>query len=331
MNLEGAGDVPSVAVIVLNWNGTDDTIDCLRSLERIDYARREIVVVDNGSRESPRTRIMEEFPSVTFMQTERNLGYAGGNNVGIRYALSQGHDYVMVLNNDTIVEPEFLRYAVETAQSYPSIGVVGVKILSWDQPARIWMAYGEVTYGKSLVRLIGYYHFDDGAFDEQMDVQWVPGTAMLFRRQALETVGLFDEEFFAYHEDVDWCTGAHAKGFRVVYAPRSRIYHKVHRSSGGKGYVTPRQYLAGRNMVRYVRKHANARQTAKFVAVQLVVVPLQFVRRWFTGEQLGVKFKVWGMLDALRGRPLPLVQLGLQPGAMMRGEQSVDLAKATPQ
>lgn len=76
--------------------------------------------------------------------------------------------------------------------------------------------------------------------------------------------------------------------------------------------MTPRQYLAGRNMVRYVRKHANARQTAKFVAVQMVVVPLQFVRRWFTGEQVGVKFKVWGMLDALRGRPLPLVRLGLQ-------------------
>jgi GT2 family glycosyltransferase len=305
-------DFGSVAVIVLNWNGIDDTLDCLKSLAQVDYPCCEIVVVDNGSRESPQARIMEQFPSVTYLETGRNLGYAGGNNVGIRYALSQQHDYVFVLNNDTIVEPDFLRHAVETARADPSIGVVGVKILAWDQPARIWMAYGEVTYGMSLVRLIGYYHYDDGTFDDQRDVEWLPGTAMLFRRRALETVGLFDEEFFAYHEDVDWCTLAREKGFRVVYTPRSHIFHKVHRSSGGKRYVTPRQYLAGRNMVRYVRKHANRRQIAKFVAVQAVAVPLQFVRRTFTGEQAGVRLKVRGMLDALRGRPLPLVELGLR-------------------
>lgn len=306
-------DVPRVAVIVLNWNGTEDTLECLRSLARLDYPRYEIVVVDNGSQPSPRERITREFPQFTYIETTVNLGYAGGNNVGIRYALAGGHDYVFVLNNDTIVEPDVLSRAVSVAEADPRIGVLGIKVMSWDQPGRIWVAYGQVTYRQGLVRLIGYYHHDDGTFDRQCDVEWVPGTAMLFRRRALETVGLFDEEFFAYHEDVDWCTAAWEKGFRVVYSPLPRLYHKGHRSSGGKGYVTPRQYLAGRNMVLYVRKHATRAQVAKFIAFQIVTVPLQFLRRWLTGEQAGVISKVQGMWDAVHGRPLPLVALGLRP------------------
>jgi GT2 family glycosyltransferase len=304
--------VPSVAVIVLNWNGTDDTIECLRSLMRVDYSRCEIVVVDNGSRESPRDRIAAEFPSVTYLQTARNLGYAGGNNVGIRHALARGHDYVFVLNNDTTVEPDFLTQAVAVAESDPSIGVVGVKILAWDRPGRVWVAYGRVTYRQSLIRLVGYYGRDDGTYDEQCDVEWIPGTAMLFPRRALERVGLFDETFFAYHEDVDWCTLAREQGLRVVFTPRARIRHKGHRSSGGKGYVTPRQYLAGRNMVLFVRKHARWYQALRFLAFQLGTLPFQYLRRRLTGEQHGVILKVRGMLDAWRGRPLPLEELGLR-------------------
>ncbi len=301
---------PGVAVVVLNWNGTDDTLECLNSLVQVDYPAYEIVVVDNGSRVSPRPRIVAQFPSVTYLETGVNLGYAGGNNVGIRYALSAGHEYVFVLNNDTAVEPDVLRRAVAVAETDPAIGVLGVQIMSWEDPALTWIAYGEVTYRQGLVRLIGY--LSRKPYEEQKDVPWVPGTAMLLRRRALETVGLFDEEFFAYHEDVDWCTAAREHGFRVVYAPVARIYHKGHRSSGGKGHVTLRQYLAGRNMVLYVRKHATGRQAAKFVAFQLVTLPFQYLRRLLTWEQAGVSLKVRGMLDGLRGRPLPLVELGLR-------------------
>ncbi len=307
------GELPSVAVIVLNWNGTEDTLECLSSLMLMDYPRREIIVVDNGSEPSPRAAIVGRFPSVTYIETGTNLGYAGGNNAGIRYALQAAHDYVFVLNNDTVVERDVLREAVAVAEADARIAVVGIKIIAWDEPGRVWVAYGEVTFRQGLVRLIGYYANDDGRFDAQKDVEWVPGTASLFRRHALETVGLFDENFFAYHEDVDWCTTAREQGFRVVYAPRPRIYHKGHRSSGGKAYVTPRQYLAGRNMVLYVRKHATALQVMKFVAFQIATVPLQFVRRWLRGEHAGVTWKVRGMLDALRARPLSLTELGLGP------------------
>ncbi len=302
---------PRVAVVVLNWNGTDDTVECLNSLAQMDYPGYEIVVVDNGSRVSPRQQIVARFPTVTYLETGVNLGYAGGNNVGIRYALGAGHEYVFVLNNDTAVEPDVLRRAVAVAESDPAIGALGVQIMSWEDRALTWIAYGEVTYRQGLVRLIGY--LSRKPYEEQKDVQWVPGTAILLRRRALETVGLFDEEFFAYHEDVDWCTAARKHGFRVVYAPVARIYHKGHRSSGGMGHVTPRQYLAGRNMILYVRKHATRRQAIKFLAFQLLTLPFQYLRRLLTWEQAGVSLKVRGMLDGLRRRPLPLIELGLRP------------------
>lgn len=305
-------DAPSVAVIVLNWNGLDDTVECLQSLMLADYPRCEIVVVDNASRQSPRAAIEAGFPSVTYLETESNLGYAGGNNVGIRYALERGHDYVFVLNNDTIVEPDFLGPAIAVAESDRAIGVVGIKIMAWDKPERVWVAYGDVTYRHSLVRLIGYYGHDDGRYDQQRDVDWIPGTAMLFPRHALEEVGPFDENFFAYHEDVDWCTTARERGLRVVFAPGSRIVHKGHRSSGGKGYVTPRQYLAGRNMVLFVRKHARWHQMLRFGLLNLLTLPLQYLRRAVTAEQRGVVLKVRGMIDGWRGRPLPLEELGLR-------------------
>src|SRR5262245_47338473 len=131
---------PSVAVIVLNWNNTDDTVECLESLVQLDYPRYEIVVVDNDSRPSPRQQILEKFPSVTYLETGLNVGYAVGNNAGIRYALVAGHDYVFVLNNDTVVEPNVLRHAAAVAESDPSIGAVGLKINSWEDRTQVWVA-----------------------------------------------------------------------------------------------------------------------------------------------------------------------------------------------
>jgi GT2 family glycosyltransferase len=304
--------LPSVAVIVLNWNGTADTMECLSSVVRADYPRCEIIVVDNGSSPSPADRIRTDFPSVTYVATPQNLGYAGGNNIGIRYALEHEHDYAFVLNNDTVVAPDFLTAAVRVAGSDARIAAVGGKVLLYDDPGTVWVTYGRLTFRKGLVHLIGYLQRDDGRFEQRRDVQWVPGVAMLLRGTAIQQIGLFDETFFAYHEDVDWCTRARRGGWRVVYTPDVRVLHKAHRSSGGSGFVTPRQYLAGRNMVLFVRKHARWYQAVQFLLFQVTTLPLQFLWRWLRGERRGVVLKVRGMLDALRGRPLPLQELGLR-------------------
>ena len=119
------------------------------------------------------------------------------------------------------------------------------------------MAWGEVDYRQSLVRLVGENAPDGAAFAEQRDVPWVSGCAILLARRALEAIGPFDEEYFAYHEEVDWCATAREHGFRVVYAPRAVVLHRGQASSGGATFVSRRQYLTARNMVRFVRKHAS--------------------------------------------------------------------------
>ncbi|GIW39728.1 MAG: glycosyl transferase [Candidatus Binatia bacterium] len=303
--------LPSVAVVVVHWNRWPETRNCLRSLARLTYPNREVVVVDNGSRTPIEKELAREFPWATRLRLERNTGYTGGNNAALRYALGRGHEYFFLLNNDAVVAPDCVEKALEVAESDERIGVLGMKVLSLEDPSRIWVAYGQVTYRQGLVRLVGYLERDRGQYEEVRDVEWVPGTALFFRRRALETVGLLDDRFFAYHEDVDWCTSARALGFRVVYAPGPVVFHKGHGSSGGRGYLTPRQYLAGRSMVLFVRKHASPAQKAKFTLFTLGTLPLQYVRRLLRNEQGGVVLKARGLYDGWKGKDVPVAELGL--------------------
>jgi GT2 family glycosyltransferase len=135
---------------------------------------------------------------------------------------------------------------------------------------------------------------------------------VLLARSALERTGLFDEAFFAYLEDVDLCVRARAAGFRVVFAPAAIVYHKMHASTGGPGYVTARQYLVARNTVLFARKHASARERVRLVAWIVGTLPFQLARRFVRREHHGVILKIRGYLDGLRNRPLPLGELGLQ-------------------
>jgi hypothetical protein len=146
MSAQRPEPVPSVAAVVLNWNGTEDTLECLPRLALVDYPGHEVIVVDNGADPSPQRKLLERFPSVSYVGTGRNLGHAAGNKVGTQYALSAGHEYVFVLNNDRVVERAVLREAVAVAASGPAIAVVAVEIIGWDDPACAWVAYGQVTY-----------------------------------------------------------------------------------------------------------------------------------------------------------------------------------------
>jgi GT2 family glycosyltransferase len=173
------------------------------------------------------------------------------------------------------------------------------------------MAYGEVTYRQSLVRLVGRDELDTGLYDRERDVDWVSGCAILLSGAAIDALGGFDEEFFAYHEEVDWCARARASGWRVVYAPAAVVTHRGEASSGGGSYVSRKQYLAGRNMVLFVRRHGSVGERVRFAAFFLGSLPLQYMRRALEGEQRGVALKLRGARDALRGLPLPRAELGL--------------------
>jgi len=220
---------PRMMVLILNWNGLADTLACLESVRRlVDYLAYEVVVVDNGSSDGSPAIIRQRFPEVMVIENEENLGYAGGNNVGLRYALAQGADYALLLNNDTEVAPDFLSRLVKAANADPIVGAAGPTILYYDSPTVIWSAGGAIDWRRGQTRMMELDEKDVGhSRAEPREVDFVSGCALLVRREVLKQVGLLDERFFLYYEEVEWCVRARQAGFRIVHVPEARIWHRI--------------------------------------------------------------------------------------------------------
>lgn len=221
---------PRVAIIVLTYNGLADTLACLASLEHLDYPRERyrVVVVDNASRDGTPAAVRAAFPEtfVFVVENGANLGFAAGNNVGLRHALADGYDYALLLNNDTEVAPDMLRALVEAAEADPRAAAVGPLIYYHAAPARVWSAGGRIDWRRGICRMEGEIE-DRGQFTATRAVDFVTGCAMLLRRAALERVGLLDERFFMYYEESEWCVRASRAGFRILFAPQAKLWHKI--------------------------------------------------------------------------------------------------------
>jgi GT2 family glycosyltransferase len=217
-----------VAIIVLNWNGRDDTLACLASLGQLDYPVYEVIVVDNGSSDDSVAAIRAAYPQVTLIETGDNLGYVGGNNVGLGHARTMGADYALLLNNDTEVATDFLSFLVEAAESDSTIGIVGPTIYYFDRPDVIWSAGGTIDWGWGDTRMIGVDKVDQGQFGLlPRPVDFVSGCAMLIKMSSIEQMGLLDPRFFAYYEETEWCVRVARAGFKIVHVPQAKIWHKI--------------------------------------------------------------------------------------------------------
>ena len=221
--------MPGVAIIVLNWNGLTDTLACLESLMRLDAADAcEVLVVDNGSTDGSPAAIRNRFPDVTLIETGENLGFTGGNNVGLQWALERGSDYALLLNNDTEVAPDFLRRLIQTAETDPQIGIAGPTIYYYEQPQTVWSAGGGIDRQRGTTWMVGLDDRDVGQFGETpREMDFVTGCALLIKRDVLQKVGLLDDRFFAYYEDAEWCVRVQRAGFKIVHVPTAKIWHKI--------------------------------------------------------------------------------------------------------
>jgi GT2 family glycosyltransferase len=219
--------MPLAYIVILNWNGAKDTIACVESCLELNYDNYRILIVDNGSSDDSESVLRERFPAIDLLQTGKNLGFAGGNNVGIRYALEQGADFVWLLNNDTVVDSACLSYLVEAAESDKTIGMVGNKIYYLDKPEIIWFAGGEIDLQRGgLSKHIGKDHKDDGSYDRPVSTGFVTGCSILAKRAMIKDVGPMDEAYFLYFEDVDWNLSAQKQGWKLFYEPRAKLWHK---------------------------------------------------------------------------------------------------------
>ncbi len=240
-----------ITAVVLSWNGREDTLACLESLEGVDT-----VVVDNGSADGSPEAIEERFPDVELIRAGVNLGFAAGCNVGIRRALDQGADWVVLVNNDSTVAPDLVDALTAAAARHPDAGALAGKVYVAEPPDVIWYAGGsfEPRVGYSG-RVRGSGKPDDGSFDEERDVDWGTGALLAVSRGAIDRVGLLDEELFAYLEDVDWCLRIRDAGLRVVFVPSARSWHRVSASTGGAASTTSLYYHC-RNMLAVCERRA---------------------------------------------------------------------------
>jgi GT2 family glycosyltransferase len=189
--------------------------------------------VDNASSDGTVETVKEKFPSVKIISNPKNLRFAGGNNVGIEYALQNKSDFVLLLNNDTEVDPNFLSELVRFAENDSRIGIVGPKIFYYYDQKRIWFAGGRVDYWKGWISHIGIREIDHGQYDTAREVDYITGCCMLVKREVVEKIGKLDESYFIYGEDTDWCLRASRADYKLAYVPSSVIWHKVSASSGG--------------------------------------------------------------------------------------------------
>ena len=253
---------PVVFIVVLNWNGWRDTHACLGSLGRLDYPNAHVVVVDNASEDGSETRLRELHPELTLLQSGANLGFAGGNNIGLRYALEHGADYVWLLNNDTLVEPGALTVLVEKMRRDPGLGLCGSTLLYEAQRDTV-QALGGARYNRWLgtVAHVGQHQprtkpIDERAVEKQID--YLVGASMLASRSFLEQIGPLQDDYFLYFEELDWAARARGR-FRLGYASKSVVYHKEGSSIGGndrakdiKSYTA--DLYALKNRVRFTRR-----------------------------------------------------------------------------
>jgi len=232
---------PLVCIIVLNWNGLADTQECLRSLRKLTYPNRQVILVDNASAGDDVLQLERDFgDSIRFIRNEKNYGFAGGNNIGIRYALDHySPDYVFLLNNDTVVAPDLLDELVKAAENDPEAGVLGPKVYYFDFDGRkdvIWTAGGQIRWWHPwFYHAIGQGHNDLPKYQRLRVVRWISGAAIMIKRQVLEQTSLLNTDYFFGGEDVEYCLKARAHGFKCIYVPTARIWHKVGRSRLKRG------------------------------------------------------------------------------------------------
>ncbi|MEY2596910.1 MAG: hypothetical protein RI965_2182 [Bacteroidota bacterium] len=241
------------AVILLNWNSYHYTKDCIQSMQKSIGEGFDIIVVDNGSEDQSGQRLAKEFPEIILLQQEKNLGFAGGNNKAFEYAIENDYEYVMMLNNDVFVEPTFVFHLTNYMDHHPEVGGIQPKIFFNNDRTKIWNGgsryadYFGWTYSKNYMR-------KEGERQKNLhEVDWITGCAFLMRTAVLKQVGLLNENFFIYYEDVDLSFRIKSAGYKLIFHPDSIIYHIAgisHKAKkkGKEGYASPKvHYLNFRN------------------------------------------------------------------------------------
>lgn len=263
---------PTVAVVILTWNGQEDTLRCLASLAESTWPRLRVYVADNASSDGTEAEVREQFPEVEFIQNGSNLGFAGGNNTGIAAAIDRGANLVLLLNNDTVVPPDAVGDLVRTLAESPRAGACSPVLPYLADPQRLWFAGSHYDPARGHSGRNSAYETGAAPLpDEPVEVDRLVGAAMLVRADVIRAVGSLDPDLFYLHEDVDWSLRIRAAGHTLLLDPRVAIPHAVAASQGGHSQSPLTAYYGTRNDLELGRRYGPAgrmrrawRQTVSF-------------------------------------------------------------------
>lgn len=265
----------SVNIFVLNWNGRDLTLDCLASLEKVTYSNANVIVIDNGSTDDSVVSIKEQYPEIDIIEFPTNLGFAGGNNAGFQSTANKA-DYTIFLNNDTIVDPYFVEPFINELESKSNTKQTTPKIYYADKPETIWFAGGIVNLWTGMIRHIGIRKKDSHDYSKNRVIDYATGCCVCMRTEEFESIGMFDESFPMYAEDVDLSLRFKKRGGDIVFIPESKVRHKVSASMGGQ-FSLSKWKRKHKGKMKLVAKHSEPYQIPVSLPLAMMVSIIEFI------------------------------------------------------
>ena len=273
---------PKIFVIVLNWNGAEDTCQCVLSVQQIDYSNYEIIIVDNGSKDDSVKVFKEKFPEISIIETGQNLGYAGGNNKGIDFALKNEADYILILNNDATVDSSLLNNFTEVAENHPNAGIFGAKIYFSSEPQKIWFAGGAWLPEIAKFTHIGYGEADSLDHSLVQNIDYACGCALFVKAEVFRKIGLLETKFFLTWEETDFCYRARRAGFECLFAPSAHVWHKVSASFKGGEVGLMHEYFMTRNRLLWIERNQTNLEKVKIYRSIIIPELKRYLRTYFS-------------------------------------------------
>jgi GT2 family glycosyltransferase len=288
---------PLVHVVIVHWNSWNDTLACVASVLNTNYTDLRVLVVDNHSTAGSDTELRKQWPEVQVLRSPVNAGFASGANLGIAQAMADEANYVLMLNNDAIVDRASVPALVAVAEQNSDVGIVGPTIYYLDPPDRIWFAGANRNrWTLSLGHRKGKWN--RLPFDQPRDVNYLCAGAMLVRREVFEQVGLFDAGYFMYYEDCDFCMRVSEQGYRLCHVPEAKVWHKVAASTGGEGSPLEVYYRTW-SVFRFLAQHAHGIHRTGLIVLRVGYVLLRATCLWLCGQQKVARFAWLGLRDGL--------------------------------
>src|SRR5437667_5050694 len=293
--------MPLCSVIVVNWNGRQFLEECLSSLRKQSVRDFEIILVDNASTDGSAEFIAEHFPEVVLLTLGTNAGFCAANNIAIRDALSHGAKSVLLLNNDTFVAPDCLDQMFRVMDQDPRIAAVCPKIFCAQSPHLLWYAGAEFSLWTSRSRYTGWHVPDVGQYETIRPITQATGCAMLVRASAIESVGLLNENYWAYVEDLEWSLRFAERGWKIMFAPQALVWHFDGGTAVRSGSQFLRQYFITRNLLLLCWERVRWWQLPTFLVGFLCShVMFYSLLRLLRGDSRGFRAIFRGVADSLR-------------------------------